>query len=143
MKKIILWTVLLAVTFSFAGCGMGETYKNNIFTLVEENYDTILSACENRDKDALLAIEGVQDVRFAGGYVLVYCIGAGISTSSQDYGFYYTEKNIPIGVGCGLEIVCYGETMQPKGNGCEGTVDHNTFYTEQITGSIYFYSNAY
>jgi hypothetical protein len=108
---------LLAVMFSFAGCGMQEKCKNDIFSLVEENYDTIVTACEHKDKDTLLAIEGIANVKLVNGYVLVYCKGAGIATSSQDYGFYYTEENIPVGVDCSLGIVCYSDTMTPKDNG--------------------------
>ena len=143
MKRIALLPVFLAVLLSLAGCGRSAAYKTSIFTLVEENYDTIVTACSTRDIDALLALEGVTDVRTANGYVLVYCKGAGIATSSQDYGFYFTEDNIPVGVDCNLGIVCSIENMQPVGNGYEGTVDHNTFYTEQIQGNIYYYSNAY
>lgn len=113
------------------------------FYLVENNYDEIVAACKNKDSKALLAIDGIKQVRIVGGYVLVYCNGAGIATSSQDYGFYYSEDTIPVGVGCNLEIVCYSNAMKPKGNGYEGTVDYNTFYTEHIKGNLYFYSNAY
>ena len=141
MKKIALLITVFALIICFAACGID--HKGEIFTLVEENYDTIVTACQNRDKDALLAIDGVSEVKFAVGYVIVYCHGAGIASSSQDYGFYYAENNIPVGIDCSLSIICYRDTMVPKGNGYEGTVDHNTFYTEQIKGNIYFYSNAY
>lgn len=143
MKRFVLLVTLLAVLFSFAGCGMWEKEKSNVFSLVKRNYDTIVAACEQKDKDTLLAMDGITDVRLAVGYVLVQCKSAGIAPSSQDYGFYYTENKTPIGVGYDLQIECYSDTMQPKGNGYEGTSNHNTFYTEQIKGNIYFFSNAY
>ena len=142
MKKIYAFILAISLVFTFVGCGAKEANKD-IFSLVENNYDIIVEACEKKDKDALLAINGVTDVNIVDGYVIVYCKGAGIAPSSQDYGFYYTEENIPVGVGCSLDIMCYRNTMQSKGNGYEGTVNYNTFYTEQIKGNIYFYSNAY
>ena len=142
MKKTFAFILMIALVFTFTGCGAKEA-KKDIFNLVEKNYDAIVIACENKDTEALLAINGIKEVDIVDGYVLVYCKGAGIAPSSQDYGFYYTEENIPVGVSCNLDIVCYRDTMQPKGSGYEGTVDYNTFYTEQIKGNIYFYSNAY
>ena len=142
MKKIFAFILAIFLVFTFVGRGAKES-KKNIFSLVENNYDTILKACEEKDKDALLAINGIADVNIVDGYVIVYCKGAGIAPSSQDYGFYYTEENVPVGIGCNLDIVCYIDTMKSMNNGFEGTVDHNTFYTERIQGNIYFYSNAY
>jgi hypothetical protein len=141
-KKAFISIVCIAVLLSFAGCGV-EKASADITGLVENHYDEIVAACENKDTQALLAIDGISQVRMVDGYVLVYCQGAGIATSSQDYGFYYTEENIPVGVDCNLDIVCYRDAMQPKGNGYEGTVDCNTFYTEHIKGNLYLYSNAY
>ena len=142
MKRILAFVLVVVFVFALSGCGAKES-KKDIFNIVEKNYDAIVTACENKDKEALLAIDGITQVNIVDGYVLVYCKGAGIAPSSQDYGFYYTEENIPVGVGCTLDIVCYRDTMQSKGSGYEGTVNYNTFYTEQIKGNIYFYSNAY
>ena len=142
MKRILAFVLIVTFVFSLPGCG-AEKEKKEIFDLVEKNYDAIVTACENKDEEALLAIDGITQVNIVDGYVLAYCKGAGIVTSSQDYGFYYTEENIPVGVGCNLDIVCYRDTMKPMNNGYEGTVDYNTFYTEHIKGNIYFYSNAY
>jgi hypothetical protein len=144
MKRTLAFILAFVSAFMLAGCSnRQEKAKSDIFNLVEKNYDEIIAACEDKDADALLAIDGITQVKIVDGYVLVYCKGAGIAPSSQDYGFYYTEENIPVGVGCNLDIVCYRDTMQPKGSGYEGTVNYNTFYTEHIKGNIYFYSNAY
>ena len=117
--------------------------KSDIFNLVENNYDEIVAACENKDSEALLAIDGVTQVNIVDGYVLVYCKGAGIAPSSQDYGFYYSEDNSPVTVDCNLGIVCYAADLSPEGDGYQCIVSGNTFYTEHIKGNIYFYSNAY
>ena len=142
MKKIFAFILVISFVFMFVGCGAKEA-KKDIFSLVENNYDTILKACEEKDKDALLAINGITDVNLVDGYVIVYCKGAGIAPSSQDYGFYYSEDNSPVTVDCNLGIVCYAADLLPEGDGYQCIVSGNTFYTEHIKGNIYFYSNAY
>ena len=142
MKRIIAFILIAAMVMILAGCS-AETYKRGIFNLVEKNYDTIVTACEQKDREALLAIDGITEVRIVAGYVLVYCTGTGIVTSSQDYGFYYSQKNTPVTVDCNLDIECYASNLSPEGKGYQCAAHHNYFYTEHIKGNIYFYSNAY
>lgn len=114
--------------------------KQNIFNLVEKNYDAIVEACENKDVAALSAIDGIKEVDIVNGYVLVYCAGYGIAPSSQDYGFYYSRDNLPVAVFDG-RILCRTAQLVEKGDGYE-YIDsgYNVFYTEHIKGNIYFYS---
>lgn len=142
MKRIIAVALLTAFVIMLAGCGSNES-KKDVIDLVEKNYDAIVDACENRDAEALLAIEGITDVTVVEGYVLVYCRGAGIAPSSQDYGFYYSEENLPIAVDCSMCILCDTGDLIPEGNGYQYIEAGNVFYTEHIAGNIYFYSNAY
>jgi len=142
MKRIIRFCLIAALVLVLAGCG-AKGSKKDIFNFVENNYDVIVAACENKDSEALLAIDGVTQVNIVDGYVLVYCKGAGIAPSSQDYGFYYSEDNSPVTVDCNLGIVCYAADLSPEGDGYQCIVSGNTFYTEHIKGNIYFYSNAY
>ena len=142
MKRLLAFVLLAVFVFSLTGCS-AKNAKSDIFNLVENNYDEIVAACENKDSEALLAIDGVTQVNIVDGYVLVYCKGAGIAPSSQDYGFYYSEDNLPVTVDCNLGIVCYAADLSPEGDGYQCIVSGNTFYTEHIKGNIYFYSNAY
>jgi hypothetical protein len=142
MKRFLSLVLVAVFIFALAGCG-AEKSKKNIFNLVEKNYDAIVTACENKDEETLLAIDGISQVKIADGYVIVYCEGAGIAPSSQDYGFYYSEENSPVTVDCNLGIVCYAEDLSPEGDGYQCVVRGNTFYTEHIKGNMYFYSNAY
>ena len=141
MKKMFALVLVVFLMISLTGCR--STPKENIFSIVEKNYDTILRACEEKDEDALLAIEGITKVNIVDGYVIVFCEAKGISVSSQDYGFYYSAKNSPITVGCNQDIVCGVDDLAPEGKGYQYVVQGNTFYTEHIKGNIYFYSNAY
>ena len=142
MKRLLAFVLLAVFVFSLTGCS-AKNAKSDIFNLVENNYDEIVAACENKDSEALLAIDGVTKVNIVDGYVIVYCKGAGIAPSSQDYGFYFSADNIPIAVGCDRGIVCNAEELTPEGNGLQCVVGGNFFYTENIRGNFYFYSNAY
>lgn len=142
MKRLLAFVLLAVFVFSLTGCS-AKNAKSDIFNLVENNYDEIVAACENKDSEELLAIDGVAQVNIVDGYVLVYCKGAGIAPSSQDYGFYYSEDNSPVTVDCNLSIVCYAADLSPEGDGYQCIVSGNTFYNEHIKGNIYFYSNAY
>ena len=142
MKRLLAFVLLAVFVFSLTGCS-AKNAKSDIFNLVENNYDEIVAACENKDSEALLAIDGVTRVNIVDRYVLVYCKGAGIAPSSQDYGFYYSEDNSPVTVDCNLGIVCYAADLSPEGDGYQCIVSGNTFYTEHIKGNIYFYSTAY
>ena len=142
MKRILAFVLVVVFVFVLSGCGAKQS-KKDIFNVVEKNYDAIVTACENKDKEALLAIDGITQVNIVDGYVLVYCKGAGIAPSSQDYGFYYSEDNSPVTVDCNLGIVCHAADLSPEGNGYQCIVRGNTFYTEHLKGNIYFYSNTY
>ena len=142
IKRLISAMVTLIFAISLMGCNGQKMAKDKIFAIVEKNYDAIVTACENKDAESLLKIDGITKVDIVDGYVLVYCMGAGIAPSSQDYGFYYSEENRPIGVFDGYKV-CDFEEMTQDGNGYT-FVDEwsNSFYTEHIRGNIYFYSNA-
>ena len=142
MKRILAFALAVCFAFMLTACGFKRA-KKEIFNLVENNYDQILTACKNKDTQALLAIDGITKVSIVDGYVLVFCKGEGIAPSSQDYGFYYSEEDIPVGVGCALSIVASGDELSPEGDGYQCTIGGNTFYTQRIKGNIYFYSNAY
>ena len=141
MKRFLAFVLVVALVFILTGCGAEEA-KKDIFNLVEKNYDAIVAACENKDVEALLAINGIKEVDIVDGYVLVYCKGAGIAPSSQEYGFYYSDENLPVGVFDG-QIVCSNGELVEYENGYR-YLDNgfNAFYTEHIKGNIYFYSAA-
>ena len=142
MKRLLAFVLLAVFVFSLTGCS-AKNAKSDIFNLVENNYDEILAACENKDSEALLAIDGVTRVNIVDGYVLVYCQGAGIAPSSHYYGFYYSEENLPVGVFDG-RIVCSNSELVEYENGYRYLDSgYNEFYTEHIKGNIYFYSAAF
>ncbi len=143
MKRIFSIVIALIFICSLTGCNREEKGKKDIFDLVEENYDAIVEACENKNADALYNIDGIKKVDIVDGYVLVYCKGSGIAPSSQDYGFYYSEENRPVAV-FDRYIVCDTEDLSLDGSGYKYLDrDNNAFYTEHIEGNIYFYSNSF
>ena len=142
MKRILAFVLIIVFVVVLAGCGAKES-KKDIFNLVENNYDEIVAACESKDSEALLSIGGVTQVNIVDGYVLVYCKGAGVAPSSQDYGFYYSEENIPVGVFDGQIICSNNELVEYEGGYRYLDSGLNEFYTEHIKGNIYFYSAAF
>lgn len=144
MKRILSLAIAFIFVTTLAGCGRQEKAKDEIFNLVEQNYDALVKACQANDVDALYAIKGVEEIAFRDNYVVVYCMGMGIAPSSQDYGFYYSRENRPAAVDCNLRILCETEDLKPEGNGYEYfDKGYNCFYTEHIRGNIYFYSAVY
>lgn len=142
MKRILAFMLVVVFIFILSGCRTNDI-KTDVFNLVEKNYDTILKACEEKNANALLAINGITKVNIVDGYVIIFCEAKGISVLSQDYGFYYSEENSPVTIDCNQDIVCEVNDLIPEGNGYQCVVQGNTFYTENIKGNIYFYSNAY
>ncbi|MBR6596082.1 MAG: hypothetical protein IKK72_05885 [Oscillospiraceae bacterium] len=142
MKRILAFLCACSLVFILAGC-KAEDAKNDIFSYVQKNYNMIVEACEANDMEALCAFDKIEKVAVVDGYIIVYCSGEGIAPSSQDYGFYYSEENLPVAVDCNLCIVGYTEDLSPEGKGYQCIIDGNIFYTKHIMGNIYFYSNAY
>ncbi len=141
MKKLFAFILAVCLTAFFAGCG--KTPKQEVFNLVEKKYDAIIKACEDKDVNALLTIKGITKVNVTDGYVIVFCKAEGISVSSQDYGFYYSEENSPVTIDCNQQTVSAVDGLTSEGEGFQCVVSGNIFYTEHIKGNIYFYSNAY
>lgn len=141
MKRVLKFIIVMICLLSLAGCS--EANKNAIFNLVEDNYDVIVEACENEDLQALYDIGSIEEVDIVDGYVLVYCTGSGIAPSSQDYGFYYSEDNLPVAVFDG-QILCDTTRLVEEGSGYQYLDSgYNVFYTEHIKGNIYFYSASF
>ena len=93
----------------------------------------------------MIGVKSITEVNrdIVDGYVLIYCKGAGIAPSSQYYGFYYSEDNLPVGVFDG-QIVCSNSELVEYENGYRYLDSgYNEFYTEHIKGNIYFYSAAF
>ena len=141
MRKIVS-SILFLFLLVTDGCG-ADASKQDVFDLVEKNYETICIACEEENEQALLALDGITRVNIEDGYVIVFCKGAGIAPSSQDYGFYYSRDNSPVTIDCNQMIVCRADELTVEGEGYQCVVSGNTFYTEHIKGNLYFYSNAF
>ena len=67
-----------------------------------------------------------------------YCGGKGIAPSSQDYGFYYTEDDLPKAIWCGVKY-CDDSFLVEDGDGYSTDYQHNYYYTEKIRDNFYYY----
>ena len=142
MRKFLILLAVLMV-FSLAGCGGRDSAKAEVFELVEENFSTIEEVCVQLDIEALEQIEGITKVDVKDGYVLVYCTGGGIAPSSQEHGFYFTPDGLPVAVFDG-QILCDPADLTPDGDGyVYRDSGYNRFYTECITGNLFYYSASF
>ena len=62
----------------------------------------------------------LEDVSVLEQGVDFYCGGKGVATSSQDYGFYYTEDDLPKAIWCGVKY-CDDSLLVEDGNGYSTT----------------------
>ena len=72
MKRILAFALAVCFAFTLTACGFKRA-KKEIFDLVENNYDQILTACENKDTQALLAIDGITKVFILDGMCINNC----------------------------------------------------------------------
>ena len=142
MKKqtnIILSVVVLVITiFLVKNIFFNKNIKEQIFDTVNDNTQTILTDIEEHDFTDSMNIGKIEDVTVLEQGVDFYCGGKGIAPSSQDYGFYYTEDDLPKAIWCGVKY-CDDSLLVEDGNGYSTDYQHNYYYTEKIRDNFYYY----
>ena len=142
MKKqtnIILSVVVLVITiFLVKNIFFNKSIKEQIFDTVNDNAQTILTDIEEQDFTDSMNIGKIEDVTVLEQGVDFYCGGKGIAPSSQDYGFYYTEDDLPKAIWCGVKY-CDDSLLVEDGNGYSTDYQHNYYYTEKIRDNFYYY----
>ena len=115
--------------------------KKNIVGLVEENKEILIEAISTGNYEKIYDIKAIKDITINDDCVVFYCKGRGIAPSSQEYGFYYSKNNLPIAIFDGKPIH-YFENDVAVGEGREYVDNsYNSFYTEKIIESFYYYDN--
>ena len=112
--------------------------KKEIFELVNENYTLIIDDINKNDFTDTEKLKGVKEVYSDTDVIDVYCGGTGIAPSSQDYGFYYTEDDLPKAIWCGTKY-CDESLLVEDGDGYSTDFQHNYYYTEKIRDNFYYY----
>jgi len=142
MKKqtsIILIVAVLAITFFLAkNIFFDKSIKEQIFEIVNDNAQTILSDIAEQDFTDSLSIGKIEDVTVLEQGIDFYCGGKGIVPSSQYYGFYYTEDDLPKAIWCGVKY-CDDSLLIEDGSGYSTDFHHNYYYTERIRDNFYYY----
>ena len=142
MKKqtsIILIVAVLAITFFLAkNIFFDKSIKEQIFEIVNDNAQTILADIEEQDFTDSMSVGKIEDVSVLEQGVDFYCGGKGIAPSSQDYGFYYTEDDLPKAIWCGVKY-CDDSLLVEDGDGYSTDFQHNYYYTEKIMDNFYYY----
>ena len=106
--------------------------------MVNNNAQTLISDVAKQDFSESMAIKGIEDVSVLEEGVDFYCGGKGIAPSSQDYGFYYTEDDLPKAIWCGVKY-CDDSLLVKDGDGYSTDFQHNYYYTEKIMDNFYYY----
>lgn len=142
MKKqtnIILSVVVLVITiFLVKNIFFNKNIKEQIFDTVNDNTQTILTDIEEHDFTDSMNIGKIEDVTVLEQGIDFYCGGKGIAPSSQDYGFYYTEDDLPKAIWCGVKY-CDDSLLVEDGDGYSTDYQHNYYYTEKIRDNFYYY----
>ena len=137
--KVILSVVILAISvFVVKNIFFDKSHKEQIFEMVNNNAQTLISDVSKQDFSESMAIRGIEDVSVLEKGVDFYCGGKGIAPSSQDYGFYYTEDDLPKAIWCGTKY-CDESLLVEDGDGYSTDFQHNYYYTEKIRDNFYYY----
>ena len=137
--KAILSVVILAISFFIVkNIFFDKSPKEHIFEMVNNNAQILISDIDRKDFSESMTIRGIEDVSVIGESVDFYCGGKGIAPSSQDYGFYYTEDDLPKAIWCGVKY-CDDSLLVEDGNGYSTDYQHNYYYTEKIRDNFYYY----
>ncbi len=137
--KIILSILLvIVITFLFKKVFFDKDAKEEIFILVNENYELLLSDVVEQDFSDSLNLSRIESVDIAEEGIDFYCGGFGIAPSSHDYGFYYTEDNLPKAIWCGT-MYCDTDLLKKDGEGYSTDYQYNRYYTEKIRDNFYYY----
>ena len=137
--KVILSVVILAISvFVAKNIFFDKSIKQQIFEIVNDNAQTILTDIEEHNFTDSMNIGKIEDVTVLEQGVDFYCSGKGIVPSSLDYGFYYTEDDLPKAIWCGVKY-CDDSLLVEDGDGYSTDYQHNYYYTEKIRDNFYYY----
>ena len=115
--KVILGVIILVISFFIIkSIFFDKSPKEQIFEIVNNNSQTLISNIDRQEFSDSLAIRGIEDINIIGESVDFYCGGKGIAPSSQDYGFYYTEDDLPKAIWCGVKY-CDDSLLVDDGDG--------------------------
>lgn len=142
MKKqtrIILGIAILVIAILLVkNIFFDKSIKEQIFEIVNDNTHTILADIEEQNFADSMSIGKIEDISVLEQGIDFYCGGKGIAPSSQDYGFYYTEDDLPKAIWCGSKY-CDDSLLVEDGDGYSTDFQHNYYYTEKIRDNFYYY----
>ena len=137
--KVILSVVILAISvFVAKNIFFDKSIKEQIFEIVNDNAQTIIGDIEEQNFADSMGIEKIEEISILEHGIDFCCGGNGIAPSSQDYGFYYTEDDLPKAIWCGTKY-CDESLLVVDGDGYSTDFQHNYYYTEKIRDNFYYY----
>ena len=137
-RLVLLLILSVLFSSSLTGCASSVSYKNSIFSAVETHQATLLVDIAKNDFTESLSIPPIESANVLENCVSFDCGGHGISTSSHEFGFYYSYDDQPLGVWGQMEF-CSSEALTVSGNGFSGDLQNNLYYTEKICDYFWYY----
>ncbi|MBQ2941987.1 MAG: hypothetical protein IJD97_07125 [Clostridia bacterium] len=138
IKVILSALILVIVFFMVKNIFFDKSPKEQIFKIVNNNVQTLISDIARQDFSNSMAVRGIENVTVLEQGIDFYYGGKGIAPSSQEYGFYYTEDDLPKAIWCGVKY-CDESLLVEDGNGYSADFQHNYYYTEKIRDNFYYY----
>ncbi len=142
IKMILLIVLVIVLCALCVRCFTPKEikYKSDIYALVKDNGDVLLADIEQNDFTRTNQFEQVKKVYAMtdSGCVQYDCGGYGLSVSSHEFGFYYSEQDIPMAVFDG-SFLGLDAGFKKEGNGYSSTFDHNVYYTEKICDNFWYF----
>lgn len=134
----------LLMLMNLTACFFEREYltKEEIFRLVEDNEELLLASVQSGDFSDVVALDARITATAGKVYVDFYCGGRGLSVSGCDYGFYYSEDDLP--------LVCHSwvnsdDALQAQGKGWykQEADGGDRYYTERIVACFYYYESTF
>jgi hypothetical protein len=137
----ILFLASILITESFED----NLSKTEIFDMVNANYSIILNNIESNDFNSILQIKGIENVTEETENVILFdCGGEGFASETTDYGFYYTDDDLPYNF-VNIFTNHVKEDLVNEGDGyvARQKDGDDYYYTEKIRNKFYYYEVHY
>ena len=148
MKRAVIFVLVIMLCLSFAGCN-DELSKEDVFSLVNDNKDTILQDVSEGDFSDCKKIAEIKEITKYDNFVEFYCGGKGMGGETSYCGFYYFANDDLQAVLDELaQLIGGADTDVEFTVDCNGYIwraaeGDNSLYVEKIDNNLYYYYQSY
>ena len=134
------WELMFFLALISAGDNRAD--KMDIVAFVCGNEEALLTAIEEADFSDFENTGFIENIDVEGAVVVFSCGGAGVVPGTSYVGFYYTANGDLGPAWCAPDSM---ESMTPSGDGFIWFEENgdNSYYTERICGSFFYYEASF